>query len=41
MKQTEKLKKHGTNYFNDYSQLDNILFVNASRAKEIVKKQDM
>ncbi|MGM0375612.1 MAG: amino acid permease [Bacteroidota bacterium] len=34
----EHIKRRGPEYFTDFSQMEDVLFVNASRAKEIVEK---
>ena len=36
----EHIKNRGVEYFNDFSNLDDILFVNASQARKIVEKDD-
>lgn len=35
----EHIKRRGPEYFTDFSQMEDVLFVNASRAKEIVGKE--
>jgi hypothetical protein len=36
----EHIKRRGAEYFNDFSNLDDVLFVNASQARTIVEKED-
>ncbi|MFO8002396.1 MAG: amino acid permease [Marinilabilia sp.] len=36
----EHIKKRGVEYFEDFSKLEDVLFVNAARAKEILKKDE-